>query len=306
MSNQLNRFWGRFLQQSQLILSGHIFNAPWNSREKRRAKRYKATLKSALTYLKRYDSFIKGLKPEYQIPQDEPERAFSIWFQGENNAPPIVKACFRSMRRNLSQELVILDEKTLFEWISLPETIIKKWKAGKIRPAHFSDICRVELLYQHGGIWLDATDFVTAPVPQFIENSDFFVFMAGKNIRGSYSYIQNCFIRSKKGNPLLGIWRNAILKYWEEENSVINYFTHQLLFRRATEVNETAAELFELMPKVDQDPTHSLWKDYCDKPYDKEKFEELTSGAFFQKTNYKDKRLNEVVPGSVADYMLNL
>ena len=210
------------------------------------------------------------------------------------------------MRRNLKQELIVLDENSIFDWISLPEVIVKKWKAGKIRAAHFSDICRVELLYRHGGIWLDATDFVTAPVPDIIEQSDFFVYMSGNNIRGSYSFIQNCFIRSKKGNVLLGIWRDAILKYWTHENSVINYFTHQLLFRIVTEENNSASSEFKKMPRIDQDPTHTLWKDYCMEPYDKEKFERLTSGAFFQKTNYKDKRLQNIVPGSVAEYMLNL
>ncbi len=209
------------------------------------------------------------------------------------------------MRNHLEQELIVLDEKTLFEWISLPDYVIAKWKSGKMRAAHFSDICRVELLYQHGGVWLDATDYVTAPIPASIMNSDFFVYMAGAKIRGSFSFIQNCFIRARKGDPLLGIWREAILNYWKHEDSVINYFTHQLLFKVAVQENSTACELFSKMPKVEQDPTHALWGEHCMEAYDEGRFRELTSGAFFQKTNYKDKRLKEVPAGSIAEFIIN-
>lgn len=271
----------------------------------RRRQRYVATHQSALWYLNKYRHFISSIQPENPKTEDEPERAFTIWFQGEENAPELVKACFRSMRRHLKQELVVLDENTLFDWITLPDYVIKKWKEGKMRAAHFSDICRVELLYQHGGIWLDATDFVTAPIPREIIDSDFFVFMSGEKIRGSYSFIQNCFIRAKKNNKLLGIWRSAILKYWENENSVINYFTHQLLFKVAIKYNPVASKLFSKMLKLDQDPTHTLWDEHCDDKYDEVVFKKLTSDAFFQKTNYKDKRLKNLKHGSIAEYVIN-
>ena len=305
MSEWLKRVVGRIAQQTHLIVAGHILNAPWKSRKARREKRYKATLESAMGYLRRYAPYVRSLTPGGKSGSAEPERAFTIWFQGEENAPELVKACFRSMRRNLSQEVVVLDRETIFNWISLPEDIVAKWKSGKMRPAHFSDICRVELLYRHGGLWLDATDFVTAPVPQEIMDADFFMFMAGDKVRGSYSFVQNCFIRSKKGSPLLGLWRETILKYWENENSVINYFTHQLLFRLLAETNPYAAELIEKMPHVDQDPTHALWGDHCTDPYTPANFRQLTSGAFFQKTNYKDKRLERLPSGSMAEYLIN-
>ena len=305
MSGWLNRVAGRIAQQTYLIVKGHILNAPWKSREDRRKKRYSATLEAATGYLRRYVPYIRSLTPYEKNGLTGPERAFTIWFQGEENAPELVKACFRSMRRNLSQEVVVLDKKTIFNWISLPDEIIEKWRSGKMRPAHFSDICRVELLYRHGGLWFDATDFVTGIVPQEIMDTDFFMFMAGDKVRGSYSFVQNCFIRSKKGAPLLGLWRKAILKYWENENSVINYFTHQLLFRQLVETNPCAARLFADMPHVDQDPTHALWGDHCTDPYTPETFRRLTSGAFFQKTNYKDKRLKSLPSGCMAEYLIN-
>lgn len=305
MSNSFTRTCGRIKQQLHLITKGHILNPFWGNREERRKKRYKATFDSAMGYLNRYAPAVKAVKPEQCTTPPEPERAFTIWYQGEDNAPALVKACFRSMRRHLKQELVVLDEKTLFDWITLPDYIIKKWKEGKIPHTQFSDICRIELLFQHGGLWFDATDYVTAPVPQYIMDEDFFLFMAGKKIRGSYAFIQSCFIRARKGNPVLGVWREANNIYWKEENSKINYFVHHLLLRLAVDVNPIAQEYFGKMPKVDQDPTHALWGEHCMDAYTEETFKALTDDSFFQKTNYKDKRLLNMQPGTIAEHILN-
>lgn len=305
MSKTFNRFLGRLRQQSHLILMGHIFNAPWKSRESRRKQRYKATREAAMLYLGRYADEIKSIKPEPIDMTPEPEHAFTIWFQGEEQAPPLVKACFRSMRRHLKQELIVLDENTLFDWITLPQFVIDKWREGKIPHTQFSDICRIQLLYQHGGLWFDATDYITAPVPQFIMDEDVFLFRAGKKIRGSYAFIQSCFIRGKKGNPLLGIWNQANFIYWKNENSKINYFVHHLLLLLSTHTNEIAKQCIEKMPRIDQDLTHTLWGEHCMDQYDAETFRILTKDAFFQKTNYKDKRLQTMPQNSIAEYIIN-
>lgn len=211
------------------------------------------------------------------------------------------------MRRHLKQELVVLDENTLFDWISLPEHIVRKWKEGKILHTQFSDICRIELLYRHGGLWFDATDYLTAPVPDYIMNQDVFMFMAGDNIDiiGTYAFIQSCFMRAKKGNPVMGVWREANSIYWREENSKIDYFVHHLLLKFCTQVNNIAASNFKKMIKLDQDPTHALWPDHADADFDEQTFADLTSGSFFQKTNYKDKRLESMKAGTMAEYIIN-
>ncbi|MDE6010156.1 MAG: capsular polysaccharide synthesis protein [Muribaculaceae bacterium] len=306
MKKKLSRILQRLATQIRIIVGGHILNPLWAGHDRRRQRRYEVTAGVVSDYLRRY---APGNLPD-PLPDvsgsPEPERAFSIWLQGEEQAPPLVKACFRSMRRELTQEVVVLDENSIFDWITLPDYIIDKWHAGKIKAAHFSDICRVELLYEHGGIWVDATDFVTSPVPRFVMDADFFMFMAGKSISWWYSFVQNCFIRARKGDRLLALWRDAIFRYWKEENSIVNYLAHQLLFKMVTEENEEAARLFRRMPHVDQDPTHQLWFGHMHEPYDAAKYRKLTQDTFFQKTSYNSPGLDAVPKGSVAEYMLTL
>ena len=294
--------------QANIILKGHILNPLWNSHDTRRKKRRDAIVDAKMKYLEEYDAVAKAIRPVIQTGKpDEQEHVFSIWLQGEQQAPPIVRSCFQSMRKHIDIPLLVLDDKTVFDWISLPAHIVEKWRKGIITRTHFSDICRVELLYEHGGIWADATDFFTGPIPEFIMNQDLLMFMAGSNIKlgGTHAFIQSCFMRARKGNPLLGMWREFLFHYWEKEDKLLDYFTLHFLFRYLVEHNEEAAKLFEKMPKINQDPTHVLFCEYKDAPYTPEFYRNITDKTFFQKTTYKDKSARNPLPGSIAEFIIS-
>lgn len=288
---------------TRVVMLGHVFNPLWRSRAHRRAVRSDVISRIIPDYFKRYLPAAAAIPERAVVHDDEHEKIFTLWLQGEDNAPDLVKACFRSVRRHCKQELVVLDENTVFDYITLPQEIVEKYRAGKIARAHFADICRVELLYEHGGFWLDSTGFVTAPIPDWIIKEDFFVYMAGQHVGSPYSFMQNCFIRARKGAYLLDAWRAMILDYWMHENHNFDYFMHQLLFKTLVQNDTRAKKYFAEMPHVDQDPTHMLWWDYKDKPFDADTFNRVTAGAFFQKLTYRGS--DKPVPGSFADEMIN-
>ena len=293
--------WTRF----RLLVEGHLLNPVWDGEEVRRARRCKAFGRILMDYMRK-----NWLQAAADVPvtpvirNDSEERIFTLWLQGEEQAPDIVKSCFASIRKHCTQPLVILDGKTVFDWITLPEAIVEKYRAGKIKPAHFADICRVELLHTYGGYWLDSTCYVSAPIPAWITEHDFFVFMAGEKVHGNYSFIQNCFIRARKGSYLLEAWRAMILDYWLHEDRRVDYFQHQVMFRTLVTYNETAAKLFGEMAQLDQYPTHLYLYEYKDLPYDeKVLLQAAEEGFFYQKTSYRD--LENIVPGSFADHLVH-
>ena len=293
--------WTRF----RLLLEGHLLNPVWDGEERHRARRCKAFGRILMDYMRK-----NWLQAAADVPvtpvirNDSKERIFTLWLQGEEQAPDIVKSCFASIRKHCTQPLVILDGKTVFDWITLPETIVEKYRAGKIKPAHFADICRVELLHTYGGYWLDSTCYVSAPIPAWITEHDFFVFMAGEKVHGNYSYIQNCFIRARKGSYLLEAWRAMILDYWLHEDRRVDYFQHQVMFRTLVTYNATAAKLFGEMAQLDQYPTHLYLYEYKDRPYDEKVLQKAAEeGFFYQKTSYRD--LEDIVPGSFADHLVH-
>lgn len=287
------------------IFLGRILNPLWHDKVRRRKRVITVRENALMGYLNELYPEMADIKPQHMTIEPEPEHVFTIWFQGEDNAPTLIKSCFDSMRRHMSLPLVVLDEKSLFDWIELPDYIIDKWRSGKIKHTQFSDICRIELLYRHGGVWLDSTDFVTAPVPQWIMDQDLFLYMVGqRNISGAYAYIQSCFIRGMKGNLLLGMWREAVHMFWKKESHKLDYFIHHLLLKHLLDVNPQASALFAQMPKVDQDPTHAVWWSHFDDGFSPKHFEEITSGACFQKTTHKDTRIASAKEGTVGHYMI--
>ncbi|MGN0189370.1 MAG: capsular polysaccharide synthesis protein [Candidatus Cryptobacteroides sp.] len=299
----------RFLTKAEIVLKGHILNLPWRPHLERRRVRGRVTAKAVGSYLDFLVPAIKansGIRQPQQEDRKEEEKIFSVWLQGEGNAPKIVRSCWGSIKANCPQELVILDADSLPQWVDLPDHIIGKWKSGKMGPAHFTDICRLALLHKYGGLWLDSTDFVSAPIPQWILDEDFFVYMSGDTLKGSYSFIQNCFIRARKGNYLTKAWLDAVLEYWEAEDSVIDYFVHQLIFRKVIENDPAAASLFGKMPKVSQDAAHELWFGNGRNPFDEDGFRRMTGAAAFQKTEYKSSTALNPPEGSFAEKVMNM
>jgi hypothetical protein len=293
--------WTRF----RLLVEGHLLNPVWDGEERHRARRCKAFGRILMDYMRK-----NWLQAAADVPvtpvirNDSEERIFTLWLQGEEQAPDIVKSCFASIRKHCTQPLVILDGETVFDWITLPEAIVEKYRAGKIKPAHFADICRVELLHTYGGYWLDSTCYVSGPIPAWITEHDFFVFMAGEKVHGNYSFIQNCFIRARKGSYLLEAWRAMILDYWLHEDRRVDYFQHQVMFRTLVTYNATASKLFGEMAQLDQYPTHLYLYEYKDLPYDeKVLLKAAEEGFFYQKTSYRD--LENIVPGSFADHLVH-
>ena len=293
----------RFRYLFRVAVFGHLLNWPWRSRLERRRVRGRVIREAALDCLHPYAAVVRNV-PEDKPDHAEPRRIFTLWLQGEEQAPPLVRACLDSIRRHADADLVVLDERSVFDWIDIPEEIVRKWKEGKIKAAHFADICRVDLLYRHGGVWMDATCFMDAPFPEWLWKADFFVYQGGDTLKGAYSGIQNCFIRGAKDAYLLKVWREIILAYWKEEDSPLDYFVHQLLFCLALDANPRAAALYAEMPSLIQDPTHVLWYEYADRPYDEDCLHAICAEALFQKLNYKTPSASKPVPGSFADHIL--
>ena len=84
------------------------------------------------------------------------------WLQGMEKAPLLVQRCYESIQKNIpGKKIILLDESNIFEYISLPDDIVEKWKKGIIGAAHFTDLVRLQLLITHGGYWIDATVLCT-------------------------------------------------------------------------------------------------------------------------------------------------
>ena len=125
---------------------------------------------------------------------------------------------------NPDAEVRVLDRDTFRYFVSVPGEPVRRL-AGN--PTHFSDILRVLLLSRYGGVWADATCWVTEPlttvVPSLLQGG-FFAF----NYSGPV--VSNWFLASDPGGYTVSTWAAAMLLYWQAHHRVAGYFMHHHLF----------------------------------------------------------------------------
>ena len=133
----------------------------------------------------------------------DPAPIWSVWWQGVENAPEMVKMCFASVNRHRGKHpFIIITKDNYQEYVRLPEYILKKVDSGVLRLTHFSDIIRLYLLTHYGGLWLDATIYVTDTIPEEIFSSKYYSIKPGFDPR-SHSVTQGPAIPSRRAGGLL-------------------------------------------------------------------------------------------------------
>ena len=291
-------YLGFFLRK---MVFGYLFLSLSGDKKLRKKKRNQVLAKLCEQFVQDIPVVI----PKDSVPELQPkEYIFSMWLQGEENAPRIVKSCWDSIRRHSKEELVILDADSISRWIDLPDGFLDGWRKGNVKASHVSDFCRVELLWKYGGYWMDATDYLCHPVQEFIAEQPFFIYLGDES--GDSPFIQSCFIRAYAHHPIIGAWRGAFRAYWEKHSKACDYFVLHRLFRHCVLTNPEVANLFNQMPQIQHYCTHYVrWGGYWDSPFDEETFRQITSEGAFQKMEYKSPSSQNPVPGTFADYFVN-
>lgn len=144
-------------------------------REQRIVYNHKKTAEYCKELIKEYFSSdqvipVHALK---DLPSDK--IIWQYWGQGFENLPVKLKQCIDSVDKWKGDYSVIrLDDSSIEYYLDLPQYIqeAKKYMSR----AHFSDLLRVCLLSLYGGIWMDASIYMSGPVPKYVFENDFFVY----------------------------------------------------------------------------------------------------------------------------------
>lgn len=223
--------------------------------------------KSFRKLYRKYRSFIETYEVTTTSAQFKPEKIiWVLWLQGLNNAPPLVKACVNSLQQvNKDYKVVILTEQNLFNYISLPQHIMKKYSKKMISKTQFSDIVRVTLLCRYGGIWADATVLCTDnKLIKEISDLPLFVFKILDLERKDEDSVvaSSWFISSFSKSSILLLTRDLLYKYWEDHILLTDYFTFHLFLTMATRKYQ---EEWKAVPMYNNRTPHTLMFELGDK-----------------------------------------
>ncbi|MCR5418303.1 MAG: capsular polysaccharide synthesis protein [Lachnospiraceae bacterium] len=217
------------------------------------------------------------------------------WLQGYEQAPDIVKACYRSLEK-LQKPVVILTDGNISDYITLPEWILRKYREGIIDRTHYSDLVRIELLTTLGGTWIDSTAFCTGTslIKPLLESADLFLFsFVMRDSVSRYLLFDNWFMHAVRKNIILEDTKNMLYTYWKNENDLKHYFIFHILFSIACRKHpeERAA-----IPIYSNEPCHVLQRELFN-PFTENRRDQIVGMSDIHKLTYKIDKEKEIPDG---------
>jgi hypothetical protein len=224
---------------------------------------------------------------------------YTFWNSPLDSAPPLVQACVGEMARlhdDLPTPLTVLDGTSARELVEIPDAVADALE--KDHPAHFSDFVRISVLDRLGGIWVDATCWAPAPLPQAVAP----LLTAGALYpRWTRRQIGNWFIAAVPATPLIRLQRLALQAWWESDGGIPDYFLYHRIFEVLLDLVPEFHGQWEAAPTLSSAASHLLQLGMM-QPWDPDALRFVAGASIVQKLSYK---YDAVPPGSVLDRLVS-
>lgn len=242
------------------------------------------------------DDFLKNNSNE--LDHEHPKIIWTIWLQGIDKAPLIVKKCYESMIKQLeAYSIILITENNYNNYISFPDFIMEKYRKGIISKVHFADLIRIELLCKYGGTWLDGTVYVSDFLEKhkFYLESDIFLYQLTKpGSDGHCTSISSWFMTSSSNQNIFLMVRELLHNYWKNNNRAEDYFILHDFFQMSIEALEN--DWKKVIPISNEIPHILLHKMF--EQYDDNIWNQIKDITPFHKLTYKYDKNNEKIEGT--------
>ena len=247
-----------------------------------------------------------------EVVTEFPKMIWTMWQQGEAQIPETVQTSMKTIKdfakRNDCKFYLLTDE-NLADFINIPSDITDKYKKKELSAAHYSDIIRFSLLYKYGGIWMDATLFISPYATLEMFEGDFFTLNhppIGTNQMertvGDFKWA-GFFLAGKKGKPYFKHIRDLYIYYVRKYPVFIHYLMMDYFILSEYKCKPYFEKLVDRLPILA--PAERVWflRDHAHDLFDEKEWEEMLKTTPILKTTYKIKK-EEVLPGSYLDQLL--
>lgn len=257
---------------------------------------YRRKHKIILDYLyKEFDVFLSNYSEEkYEEKSETSKKIFTMWIQGIENIPLIVKKTIESQKKyaeKFGYEFIFLDKNNIFNYIQLPEIIVEKYEKGIIDFIKFSDIVRVTLLAKYGGVWLDSTIYIDDTNKLEYFDSEFFTIksLKGRKIpkfvpEGKWT---GFCLAGRKKHLLFKFLRDFQIEYFTKFDVAIDYFLIDYLIELAYQKFSSVREAIESNPESNPDLFFLVTN--LSKKYDEDEWKRVMQNTSLFKCSYKIK-----------------
>lgn len=266
-----------------------------------------------------WDDFLDVIKPYKNEPlypnvaDDNKDAVIWIYWNDPKTMPLMVQKCVERIRQNSNgHDVIVVTENTVSDYLQLDEVVWRKYREGKISKTHFSDIVRIALLYNYGGVWMDCTLLLTQPLPDFVTSSDFYTthLSEGDKHNISYGRWSTFFMACHKGNLMMKLALDVFVEYWKRYDHIVDYVWMDYIFNMIYDNVPSVKKMIDAVPC--NNPGVWLLQLKIDKAFSKEEFDALfcDKDRFIYKLSYKksfgdscrDKDGNITLMGRVCGY----
>lgn len=191
----------------------------------------------------------KAEKPNKPISLKEP--IWVCWWTGMETAPEIVKKCIQSIYQNAGQHPInVITERNYRDYLEIPDEIVWMVEKRAICLANFSDYLRVSLLERYGGLWLDATIFLSEKINESYFTYPFFTCKRSAvdcKYVSKYRWTSFCMGGFAK-NPFFTYMRESLERCWLTDHASIDYLLVDYLIEVAYRNFSWFREMFNELP----------------------------------------------------------
>jgi len=147
-----------------------------------------------------------------------PKIIWIFWFQGFDKAPDVVIKCLDSWKtHNPKWKVIQLDETNIEEYININAIIGKNY--NYITKQALSDVIRINLLSEFGGVWADATCLCCKPIDTWLGSYMGPGFFAFRN-PGTDRPISSWFLASIVNCKLTQKYCDTVNLFWSKNRFV--------------------------------------------------------------------------------------
>ena len=148
-----------------------------------------------------------------------------MWWQDVDNMPELIRATYNNRYRySLNRPVVLITKNNFSNYAPDSNYIYNQLVINhRISITHFSDYLRCELLYRHGGIWLDSTILMTSTFDDWVSDSSFFTIKKQAVANNSHIWTTYC-LGSKRHSSFFKYILDFYNLYYKKYNTVIDYY----------------------------------------------------------------------------------
>lgn len=220
---------------------------------------------------------------------------WTLWMQGYENAPELVKSTIDSIRKfaELNNfQFILLEENTIEKYIVFPKLIKEKMDLGVIDYTKISDILRVSLLAKYGGTWVDATIYMREDFDSSLLLQNYYTIKTG----GIEDYSPNISNNRWKGfflsgnSSLFSFTRDFFFEYYSRYDIAVDYLLIDYIFDIAYKYDE---KIKNQMLELEKSNPNLFWlENHFSEKFDRKIWEDISENTKIFKTTYKlDKKI---------------